>query len=972
MDNDITTVDDLNNAKGLRLLHMNVRSLSKKMDQIRLLFHGSDLDVITISETWLSDAVSWKTIALDGYTLSRQDRDFKAVSKKRGGGLLTYIRGDHAADCEFLEDYGRSDGNIEAQWSIIYRPHCKDVVICNIYRPPTGSLEKAIVYIDDILQLFNLNKVEVYIMGDMNVNYKNKSSKDFKKLNFFIKANGFTQVIENTTRNTDKTKSLLDIVLTNSKYIERAGTLDHFISDHQPIFVIKKKKRDRRPKVEFKGRSYRNYKKDVLERKLLEQNWDQFYKFNDPEVAWAYILGRLTPILDQMCPIRTFSIKNYRPEWVTDELIEQVKDRDYFYKQAKLSGEVDSWNIARHLRNLTNTNIRRARKEFVLFELRENSNDYKRFWKTIRSVIPDNKGTNKQNILLSHNGDKIPKQDVAHFVNTYFTNIGNFPGNSPLNPSMSQESGEDMSDETEGSDDGMWNFSEIRQSDVLKVVKSINTSKSSGIENVSSFILKETFTILLAQITHLFNLTTRTCVFPKAWKEALVIPIPKTGNLTKVQNYRPISLLPLPGKLLEKLIHTQVSAHLENIKFLSDNQHGFRKHHSTVHSIAQLTNYINAKMDKGLPTLAAFIDFRKAFDCVQHQILLGKLSTIGIDKRAIRWFESYLTDRKQRVLANNTYSTFQSVTQGVPQGSVLGPLFYIIYANDINKIIKSCKVALYADDTVLYTASANFNRSVGKIQSDMNALSQWCNLNGIRMNTEKTKLMVFGNTTKVKKLPTFEVQVNGEPLIMTNCYKYLGVALDGQLNYNLHVQNIIARVSLKLRQFKRMRYFLDVRAATLVYKNMILPIMEYGDIFLVGATVENKKKLQVLQNKGLRCAFMRDHETSVEELHRLAKLQKLKVRRDQHLLSYMFDQACTGKHLKKRRLTGVKTRSQNKKLLHLCKPNTEKFKKSLAYRGPRRWNSLPDQYHHCKTRSQFINRVKVMSRPKLAKLVKKS
>ena len=409
-------------------------------------------------------------------------------------------------------------------------------------------------------------------------------------------------------------------------------------------------------------------------------------------------------------------------------------------------------------------------------------------------------------------------------------------------------------------------------------------------------------------------------------------------------------------------MHAQLSSHLENTKFLNDNQHGFRKHHSTVHSLAQLTNYINTKMDKGQPTLATFIDFRKAFDCVQHPILLGKLSSLGVDTRAVKWFESYLSEREQRVLANNVYSSHQLVTQGVPQGSVLGPLFYIIYANDINSTIRSCKIALYADDTVLYTANKNFGKSVRQIQRDMNALSHWCDHNGIRMNIEKTKLMIFGSTVKIRKLPEFEVKVQDLPLSVATTYKYLWVTLDSQLNYDKHIQNTIARVSLKLKQLRRMRYFLDVRAATLIYKTMILPIMEYGDIFLVGATAENRKKLQTLQNKGLRCALRRDIEVSTDELHRQAKLKKLKIRREQHLLSHMFDMANSGKHLKKPRSRGVKTRSQNKKILKTNKPNTEKYKKSLAYAGPKKWNSLPERYHHLKSRAQFNGRIKHLNK----------
>ena len=256
------------------------------------------------------------------------------------------------------------------------------------------------------------------------------------------------------------------------------------------------------------------------------------------------------------------------------------------------------------------------------------------------------------------------------------------------------------------------------------------------------------------------------------------------------------------------------------------------------------------------------------------------------------------------------------------------------------------------------TANASFGKSVKQVQNDMNALSDWCVLNGIRMNIDKTKIMVFGSPVKVRQLPEFEIEIEGRPLSVVTSYKYLGVTLDSQLNYNKHVQNTIGRVSQKLKQLRCMRYFLDVRAATLVYKNMILPIMEYGDIFLVGTTVENRKKLQTLQNKSLRCALLSDQDESVNELHKRARLQKLKIRREQHLLSHMYDLAIAGKHVKKPKSVGVKTRSQNKRMLKLGKPNTEKYKKSLAYAGPQKWNALPEQYHHVKSRSLFNNRIK--------------
>ena len=262
-------------------------------------------------------------------------------------------------------------------------------------------------------------------------------------------------------------------------------------------------------------------------------------------------------------------------------------------------------------------------------------------------------------------------------------------------------------------------FEKVKEVIVRRLLKDVNISKSSGLDNVSSFIVKEAFLAVLPEVTHMFNLSLEKSVFPNEWKKALVIPIPKSGDLTQVKNYRPISLLPLPGKILEKLVHLQLSDHLERNFLLSSTQHGFRREHSTLDSVAQFTSYINTKMDTKLPTLSTFIDFRKAFDCVQHPILLDKLSQLNVDGEVLNWVRSYLASRGQRVYANDTYSAYMSIKQGVPQGSVLGPLFYIIYANDLTNVIKNCKVALYADDTVLYVANKNFDVSVQLMQQDI-------------------------------------------------------------------------------------------------------------------------------------------------------------------------------------------------------------------------------------------------------------
>ena len=226
-------------------------------------------------------------------------------------------------------------------------------------------------------------------------------------------------------------------------------------------------------------------------------------------------------------------------------------------------------------------------------------------------------------------------------------------------------------------------------------------------------------------------------------------PIPKSGDLKKVDNYRPISLLPLPGKILEKLIHTQLSFYLEEDNILSNNQFGFRKQRSTSHAISQLLNQIYTNFNKSVVTTAIYIDFSKPFNCVQHQTLLNKLRQLRLDPKLINWIESYLTGRTQRTLVNSIYSDYLPVQQGVPQGSVLGPLLYIIYANDIIDRIQNSSFTFYADDMVLYTKKKSISQAGDDLQKDPDSLTNWCVDNEIYININKTRVMFFGSKVKL-------------------------------------------------------------------------------------------------------------------------------------------------------------------------------------------------------------------------------
>ena len=721
---------------------------------------------------------------------------------------------------------------------------------------------------------------------------------------------------------------------------------------------------------QFTGRSYRLYDKQVFMDNLSARSWGSFYNADDPTQAWQEMLDIFMQEAEKMCPVRQYTIRNSKPPWLTNELIEQMKDRDYFYCKAKRTNNEDDWNIAKFHRNQVNFNIRKAKADFVKEQLRNNEGNSARFWRTIKQIMPTKKGAKNNNSKITL--QDIPsgpshKDELAEHMNTFFANIGKSTENT-THPENAEHNPPKIPDECDPHPDNILDFSPVSNFEVE--LKRINISKSSGINLLSSKLLKDGFQAISDKLTYLFNFSIRVNIFPAQWKKALVIPIPKISNPKMKEDYRPISLLPLPGKLLEKLAHTQLTLFLEDNALLSDNQFGFRKQRSTVHAISTLLNQIYSNINRSVITAVVNIDFSKAFNCVQHSILLEKLKRLNLHDNIIKWIASYLEDREQRTLVNNTLSSFLPVNQGVPQGSVLGPLLYIIYSNDFADKIKNSGFAFYADDTVLFSKKKNLTQACADLQIDLDNLTDWCTQNKIYMNNSKTKSMFFGSKVKINstELPTF--QIDSTDIVRAKTYSYLGIKLDEQLSMETQASSLIKKVSNKIYQLTRIRSFITKRAALLIYKNMILAILEYGDIFLHSATQRIRSKLQKLQNKALRCALNKDRLTKSTVLHEEAKLLKLKDRRHIHILLHMYQlsQLPNFKLWKTYRASGVRTRSSKKKLLTSRRPTNEKYRKSITYQGPKLWNSLPGETQKLGTYHEFKKIVTSMFQENLKQL----
>ena len=719
---------------------------------------------------------------------------------------------------------------------------------------------------------------------------------------------------------------------------------DWNFSDHLMVAVKRKRRTFTHNKVMFEGRSYKNYVKEDLQYELINGDWEAFYSSRDASECWEILEDRVRQFLNEKCPSKEFRTKEIREPWVTNELIEEIKDKDRAMRTAKRTGKVEDWVAAKAERNRVGRLVEQAKADFLRDQQEELADNPKKFWRVIKSIVPGKKPkVGKISLSTTNEGGEevsIDEAKVAEFINEYFSGIG---------PKLAEQHREPWRFYGEAREDQCPPFL-THFDQVLRLCREINTMKSSGFKDIAAKIFKDAFMVLVPQLVYMFNLSLSTGIFPDGWKRATIIPLYKGGTKTEVSNYRPVSLLPLPGKLLEKIVHACLTHFLDENKIISDKQGGFRKGFSTSTSIANLTDDLLTGINRGEIALAAFMDLRKAFDTVDHSILLNKLKCYGVCDNNLNWCANYLQNRTQRTLANGVLSPECKITCGVPQGSVIGPLFFILYINDFQLAVRNSSTQLYADDTVIYVTGENKEAATRKLQPALNQFSLWCKANKLTLNASKTKLVVFGTRYKVKKAREAVVKIGDTPLQVVPSYKYLGFVLDSTLSFNCHVKAVSAMVTYKANLLAKIRKFLTEAVALKIYKSMILPYFDYGDVVYNQASQEGLDKLQRLQNKCLKICKGYNMRFETEALHTITRVPMLRERRVAHINNFMYGRLSNPSLLDAR---DIRTRAHDAQLFKVAVPKLEAYKRAVVYAGSNQWDNLPIDTRNIQNLSLF-------------------
>ena len=476
---------------------------------------------------------------------------------------------------------------------------------------------------------------------------------------------------------------------------------------------------------------------------------------------------------------------------------------------------------------------------------------------------------------------------------------------------------------------------------------------------MSSGILKTAFATMPNVLVHLFDQSLSLGIFPRKWAIGFINILPKGGEKTNPSNWRPITQTCLPAKLLEKIVQKRLISHLNRYDILSNGQFGFRSGRSTQKAIFELLYDINMNLNSGNTTGLLFLDISKAFDSLDHGVLIDKLRKIRLKENSLCWFISYL-DRQQVVRYNGMVSSACKFKYGIPQGSCLGPTLFIFYINAPFRYIRDVKILMFADDCVLYKSGKNWGLIYDALQQALDTYVGWGEDHNLRLNVTKTKAMFISNTYKAREIECHaHFNAGNRQILFVNKFCYLGCIIDNEMTMVPEYKAVYRRVEHKIFMLGKLRYFIDKRAALLVYKQAILPFMDYAAFVLMSCGKGSKKDMQILQNNALRICLrycMVDHVT-VEQLHEEAKLQSLEQRRNFQVLKLLYDCSKDIKYLKR---TANRTRAEAKIVFDIPDKCTTKFLISPFYKGTQVWNSLPENVQRSPNDYVFSKHIKPM------------
>lgn len=811
----------------MKIAHINIRSIFTGFNEFSEIVLKEDFDIVAVTETWLSGGVELGAVAIQGYKFFHWPRT------SRGGGVGIYYRDTYSGESLSL------NLNLGSNLEYLFMKFRFGGVTINIgvfYRPPNCNLNNCVADLDNILSNVCLSQGEIICLGDLNVDF-------FKMRNPVadcFESYGLSQILNEPTRITCNTQTLIDpIFISNDELMSTVGTIPcDGISDHRMVYT-ELKLRAVRPGprlITFRCFNYFDYDKfledlynlpwmNVIVEKNIDEKISTFNRF-------------ILELFNKHAPLIERRVSKPRAPWLTDNLKMIMKLRDRALQKFKRSRSEEDWISYKKLRNFA-VESTRGEKSAYLRSICVEKNSSKT-WRALRNMNIRSGRVNVIPTSISH-----PEDISEHFAS--------FSRNS------SDVDPQTIDFYSNGRFDPGDSFS-ISMTSAAEVNSILNDLKSDalGIDNINATMLKYCSPFIDDVIVNIINSSIEESYYPDAWKVSIGRPIPKKNDVDSYDDLRVISILPTISKIFEKVLYNQIYKFVKK-KILPESQCGFRRGFSTATALTTVLNDLMEAHDRGMASALILLDYSKAFDTIDHGLLISKLIYYGFDDPAVSLLHSYLQRRSQRIFSNGIYSSPRDVHTGVPQGSILGPLLFIIYTADILGSVSHCKVQAYADDVQLYM---HFDPSdVGvvndRLNEEMANIASISRQHALNLNAKKTVLLCFSsmNTRQVLR-NALNVSVGDTRLPLSESARNLGLHLDVDLRFCGHVRSLLRRAYTNLKLLYSNRHVLSQSLKRVLCESLVLSHFTYCD-FLYGPCLRRleKDRIQRVQNNCCRLIY---------------------------------------------------------------------------------------------------------------------
>lgn len=852
-------------SNKLKLVHINAQSLnsSEHYSEFQHVFSNSNIDIIAVSETFYQEHSKTQ---LPNYVIFNVNR-----VERSGGGVAIYVHNKLKA--RILSKSSGEKGKPEYVIIEVKSGNDKILVSC-LYRPPKiGFLQTFLDEIYSFLPNYNYS----VMCGDFNARF-GSGSYESKLVSELFELCAHTCVPFAPTYHTEYCNSTLDIIASNfnDKIVEYGQCSAPGFSNHDMIYSIFSMEVPPTKEKIIKYRDFKNIDLDSLRKDAMDTPWHEIYECEDIDTKVQTFNGFIRKLMEKHSPIKTFKAKNNSSPWMDGEISKLINERDKARLKAKKSKTPGDYSAFKMLRNKTKQEIRNAKLRYYHDIFKDNPSPGK-LWNGIRSL-----GIGRSN----QSNSTVDFPVSANELNEHYLSVSRIE-----NEELAKEAESGYS--TQYDFDKAFHFKFVTAHEIHKIIQGIK-SNAVGPDGVTMKFLRLILNEVKYALEHIFNYCLQSGVFPSEWKCANVVPIPKVTNPNNCADFRPVSILCVLAKALEKIVHDQLYDYAEVNELFNPLQSGFRKGHSTVTALVKVADDIRKSIDDRKMTLLVLLDFSKAFDRVNHKLLVVKLKKLGCSVFVLKWFQAYLTNRKQRVKSGDEFiSSWAPVETGVPQGSVLGPLLFILYLYDISSVLKNTKYHLYADDTQIYKefSVVEVTEAVDKVNEDLASLVDYVSRHNLCLNEKKTQPIIIGSGQYVNILKNTEVpQVRINNLSVPYCeeVKNLGVTFDCTLSWRQQVNSVVRKVFSALAQARRNFDYLPRSIRHRIVQSLIMPLIDYGTVIYTDLSKELCQKVQKAENACVRFITKSSRYERITPHYKGLKMLKSNERRNLALTSLMW------------------------------------------------------------------------------------